>query len=188
MSIIDCRKSDADTAGPPTSPTAREFRDTVGLFATGVTVVTAQGRGEVRGMTANAFTAVSLDPLLLLVCLRLGSPTDELISRVPHFAVSILSADQSSVATWFANPDRPAGTAQLDAVGWRPGRMTGTPLVAGAMAWLECAVQERVVVGDHAVVYGRVLDLGRAGHTRALVFHGGSFGALGEMPVELAAS
>ena len=108
-------------------PSAREFRDVVGLFATGVTVVTAKGGEQVRGMTANAFTAVSLDPLLILVCLRLGSPIDQLISRSSHFAVSILSATQRSVATWFADPSRPQGSAQLDAVGWWPGRVAGTP-------------------------------------------------------------
>ncbi len=97
---------------PATGPARRralgEFRDVVGQFATGVTVVTVASDGQVRGMTANAFTAVSLDPLLVLVCLRLGCATDELIRTAPSFAVSILSAQQESVAAWFANPD-PAG-------------------------------------------------------------------------------
>jgi flavin reductase (DIM6/NTAB) family NADH-FMN oxidoreductase RutF len=169
-------------------PSARKFRDVVGQFATGVTVVTVASEGQVRGMTANAFTAVSLDPLVVLVCLRLGCATDELVSSTDHFAVSILSSEQQSVAAWFANPSRPSGRQQLDTVGWRPGRATGTPLVDHALAWLECAVQERVVVGDHAVVYGRVLDLGCSGSGAPLVFHQGKFETLADEREQLAAS
>jgi flavin reductase (DIM6/NTAB) family NADH-FMN oxidoreductase RutF len=169
-------------------PTARRFRDVVGQFATGVTVVTVASDGQIRGMTANAFTAVSLDPLLVLVCLRLGCATDELISAAPSFAVSILSAEQKSVAAWFANPARPAGRRQLDAVAWSPGPRTGTPLLDGALGWLECAVEERVVVGDHAVIYGRVLDLDLSGCGEPLVFHQGRFATIPEQRDRRAAS
>lgn len=161
-------------------PSARQFRDVIGQFATGVTVVTVASQGQVRGMTANAFTAVSLDPLLVLVCLRLGCATDELVSTADHFAVSILSAQQQSVAAWFANPTRPTGRQQLDNIAWRPGRISGTPLVDDALAWLECSVQERVVVGDHAVIYGRVLDVGSSGSGGPLLFHQGRFETISE--------
>lgn len=162
------------------APSAREFRNVVGQFATGVTVVTVASQGQVRGMTANAFTAVSLDPLLVLVCLRVGCATDEMISTAEHFAISILSAGQQSVAAWFANPTRPAGRQQLDSISWRPGRITGTPLVEDALGWLECSVQERAVVGDHAVIYGRVLDVGSSGGGGPLLFHQGRFETISE--------
>ncbi len=161
-------------------PSARQFRDVVGQFATGVTVVTVANQGQVRGMTANAFTAVSLDPLLVLVCLRLGCATEELVSSAPYFAVSILSALQQPVADWFANPSRPAGQQQLNSISWRPGRATGTPLVDDALVLLECALQERAVVGDHAVIYGRVLDVSGNGSGRPLLFHQGRFETITE--------
>ncbi len=168
-------------------PTARRFREVVGRFATGVTVVTARNGQDLRGMTANSFTAVSLDPLLVLVCVRLGCATDEMLLRTPHFGINILSARQQSVAAWFADANRPAGRAQLDAVGWHPSALTATPMLDGVLGWLDCAVDQRVVIGDHAVVYGRVLDLGGGEGDDPLLFHRGRFGTVGSLPEMLAA-
>ncbi len=168
--------------GETEQPTPRQFRDVVGRFATGVTVITASDGAELRGMTANAFTAVSLDPLLVLVCLRLGCATDEMLTRTEHFGINILSARQQGVAAWFANPNRPAGRAQLDVVGWSPSAVTGSPVIDGAVGWLDCAVDHRVVVGDHAVIYARVIDLAGGECDGPLLFHRGEFGTIGSLP------
>lgn len=171
---------------PPGELSPTRFREIVGHFTTGVTVVTAAHQGKARGMTASSFTSVSLDPLLVLICLRLGSSTDNLAASSGHFAVSILSAEQRAVAAWFANPARPDDETQLDQVGWRPGDVSGAPLVNGALAWLECTVEQRLVVGDHSVVFGRVAALGSGATASPLVFHRGAFGTLGELPAQIA--
>jgi len=157
---------------------APDFRRVVGLFATGVTVVTTRRGAVGRGMTANAFAAVSLDPMLVLVCVRQDSEMRRLLDELDVFAVSVLAADQEPVARWFANPARPAGPEQFDAVACRPGPATGAPLIDKALAWVECAVEERVPAGDHTILLGRVLSLGCAGGTEPLTFFGGSFGTV----------
>jgi len=159
----------------PHRPDPRAFRAVAGLFTTGVTVVTSSRGSEGRGMTANAFTSVSLDPLLVLVCVRRDSEMRRLVDATHHFAVSVLAASQQDVATWFANPARPRGRAQFDSVDWQPGRATGAPVIGGCLAWLECAVAERVGAGDHMVLIGRVLDLGRSEATEPLVFFNGAY-------------
>jgi len=157
---------------------APDFRRVVGLFATGVTVVTTRRGAVGRGMTANAFASVSLDPMLVLVCVRQDSEMRRLLDDLGSFAVSVLAADQEPVARWFADPARPTGPEQFDAVAWRPGAATGAPLLDGALAWVECAVAERVPAGDHTVLLGRVLNLDCTGGREPLTFFSGSFGTI----------
>nr|WP_239575038.1 flavin reductase family protein [Actinokineospora baliensis] len=147
-------------------------------FATGVTVLTAGG-DDGHGMTANAFTSVSLDPPLVLCCVTKTARMHDAIVGAGRFAVSVLAADQREIATYFADRRRPAGMAQFDAVDWVPGPHTGAPLLSGALAWLECELTESHDGGDHTVFLGRVLDLrcGQAG--QALVFFGGGFHQVG---------
>lgn len=155
-----------------------DFRRVVGLFTTGVTVVTTR-RGPVgRGMTANAFAAVSLHPMLVLVCVQQDSEMRRLLDELNLFAVSVLAADQEPVARWFANPARPTGLEQFDAVAWRPGTATGAPLLDKALAWVECTVEERVPAGDHTILLGRVLSLDCAVGAAPLTFFAGSFGTV----------
>lgn len=162
-------------AGEPHRLDPQAYRTIAGLFTTGVTVVTSMRGSDGRGMTANAFTSVSLDPLLVLVCVRADSEMRRLLDKSHRFAVSVLAADQQGVASWFANPKRPQGRAQFDNVDWWPGRATGAPVIRGCLAWLECAVAERVSAGDHLVLIGRVLDLGRSAAGEPLVFFNGSY-------------
>jgi len=183
---LHIESSPGETPRSREAPTPRQFRDIVGHFTTGVTVVTAAHDGKARGMTASSFTSVSLDPLLILICLRLGSATDTLAVSSGHFAVSILSAKQRAVAAWFANAARPDDESQLDVVGWRPGAVAGAPLVSNALAWLECAVARRMVVGDHAVLFGRVAELTAGAVGAPLVFHRGSFGTFGALAEPIA--
>lgn len=156
-------------------PVKVSLREAMAQFATGVTIVTVGGqRGH--GMTANAFTSVSLDPPLVLVCVAKAARLHAAILADGCFAVSVLGADQAHVARYFANRGRPAGMAQFDAVQWRPGTCTGAPLLGGALAWLECDVVEVHEGGDHSIFLGRVLECSRGNGGGALVFHAGAFG------------
>jgi flavin reductase (DIM6/NTAB) family NADH-FMN oxidoreductase RutF len=149
----------------PTGPTSRQYRDAVGRFATGITVVSARAGGFGHGMTANSFTSVSLDPLLVLVCVVRDAVMHKVLDDVGRFGVSVLGAGQEDLARYFSDPTRPMGMAQFLPLDWRPGPVTGAPLLDAALAWLECDVEAAYGGGDHTVFLGRVLgvELGEAG-------------------------
>lgn len=133
---------------------ARGLRDALGVFATGVTVVTTRDeQNRPRGFTANSFTSVSLEPPLILVCIAKTIGTAPVILNTEFFAVNILAAEQQAVSTAFGTP---AG-ARFDAVTYTSGRM-GSPVIDGVAAWLECAAHDTVEQGDHVILVGRVLD------------------------------
>ena len=130
------------------------LRGAFGHFATGVTVITTHGDdGRPHGATANAVSSVSLDPPLLLVCLLNGSRTLAALLQSGQFAVNVLHADQRHVAQRFARSG--SSWLGLDRCAGR----TGVPLIAGAVASLECAVHDLADGGDHRIVVGRVLDV-----------------------------
>jgi flavin reductase (DIM6/NTAB) family NADH-FMN oxidoreductase RutF len=163
-------------------PTSRQFRDTVGMFTTGITVVTAVSARLGHGMTANAFTSVSLDPLLVLVCVQRSAVMHKVVDAAGAFAVSVLSAGQERLARWFSDSSRPEGIAQFDGIDWRPGAFTGAPVLGGTLARLECRVERAYEGGDHDIFLARVIALDRAGDTGdgPLVWFGGSYRQLGE--------
>lgn len=159
---------------PPVSVlTARVLRDVMGRFATGVTVVTVDGE-KAHGMTANAFTSVSLDPPMVLCCVAHTARLYPAALDARRFGVSVLGADQVGLARYFTNKSRPEGMAQFDRVDWFPGRHTGVPLLSGSIAWVECELTEVYDGGDHAIFLGTVLSAG-SGAGEPLVFAGGSF-------------
>ncbi|RZQ61298.1 flavin reductase [Amycolatopsis suaedae] len=143
-------------------------------FATGITVLTAAGERP-HGMTANAFSSVSLDPPLVLCCVSRAARMHASIVAAGSFAVSILAAGQRETARHFADWRRPAGMAQFDAVGWEPGPRTGAPLLDGALAWLECDLEQAHEAGDHSIFVGAVLNAGRGSAADALVFYAGGY-------------
>ena len=150
------------------------LRDVMSQFATGITVVTAGGeRGH--GMTANAFTSVSLDPPLVLTCVARNARIHEAILTARSFGVSVLGADQEDVARYFADRRRPAGPAQFDMVDCEPGPQTGAPLMSGSLAWMECELHQVYHGGDHSIFLGKVLSAGRSssGQHPLLFFAGG---------------
>jgi flavin reductase (DIM6/NTAB) family NADH-FMN oxidoreductase RutF len=128
-------------------------------FASGVTVVTSMLDGLDHAMTANAFTAVSLDPPLVLVCVDKTTRFHQAVAVTRRWAVSILDADRIDTATWLADRGRPL-SGQLDRVPHGRGHQTGAALVDGALAWVECRTWELYDGGDHSIVVGLVLDLG----------------------------
>lgn len=151
-----------------------DLRGVMGQFATGVTVLTAGGENG-HGMTANAFTSLSLDPPLVLCCVARAARMHAAVLATGSFGVSILAADQTDVARHFADWRRPAGAAQFEPVDVREGRRTGAPLLNGALAWIECELATVHDGGDHSIFVGRVLACGRGPAGAALSFFGGGY-------------
>lgn len=156
----------------PGPETTRAFRDALGRFATGVTVVTAfsEQDGPV-GMTANSFSSVSLDPPLILWCAAKSSRRFQYFDAAPRFAVHVLRAEQASVGSAFArNADAFAETE------WRLNEH-GVPLLDGCLARFECAQAAAHDAGDHVIFIGRV-ERARVGDGEPLVFFAGGFSQL----------
>lgn len=149
------------------------LREVMSTFATGITVVTASG-AHCHGMTANAFTSVSLDPPMVLCCVSRTARLHEAILTARSFGVSVLSEAQEDVARYFASRDRPSGLAQFERFDWTAGEHTNAPLIDGSLAWLECELAEVYHGGDHAIFLGRVLAASRSDGS-ALLFFGGGF-------------
>jgi flavin reductase (DIM6/NTAB) family NADH-FMN oxidoreductase RutF len=157
--------------------TTEAFRRAVGRFATGVCVVTAVDGGIDHAMTANAFTSVSLDPLLVLVCVETDARFHDAITAAGAWAVSILDASARPVADWLATRGRPLH-GQLDRVPFTRG-VTGTALLRQSTAWLECRTQAVHPGGDHVIVVGEVVGLGLGDEAAgALLYHRSGYRAL----------
>lgn len=139
-------------------PTSETFRDVMSCFATGVTVMTTMVADVPHGMTANAVASVSLDPLLVLVCVERDTAMVDQVRQSGVFALSMLSARQEALSVHFAAGDRPDGDAMFAAAPYAGG-ITGSPLLAGALAWLDCRVWASYDGGDHVIVVGEVADL-----------------------------
>ncbi|WP_405009709.1 flavin reductase family protein [Kitasatospora sp. NBC_01539] len=149
----------------------RAFRDLLGSMPAGVCVITTDGPAGRAGMTASSVCSLSLQPLLLLVCLGNGSGTLHAIRRNSRFAVNLLHEDHERTADVFAT-DRPAGEKFADA-GFH--LVDGSPVLRQALGWLTCRVYSTVPGGDHTVVLGEVLDLSRSGG-QSLVWHHSRYG------------
>jgi flavin reductase (DIM6/NTAB) family NADH-FMN oxidoreductase RutF len=159
------------------------FRSAMGSFPTGVTVVTvAAGDGSMHGITVNSFSSVSLDPVLVLVCLTETSPGVGLIERAGAFAVNVLSAGQQDISRWFANRYRPAGSAMFDRVPFEPAA-TGCPVLTGAAASFDCRLRQAHRAGDHLIVLGEVVALVHRPELEPLIFHAGGYRSLEHEPL-----
>lgn len=133
----------------------REFRDAMGTFATGVTVVAVEYDDVVRGMTANAFLSLSLHPPMLLVCIDESASMYPIFQVAESFSVNILAADQRRVSQSFA--EKGEKTLEMGGHPHRRGK-TGAPILEGILSWAECRIEARHVGGDHLIVVGRVTD------------------------------
>ena len=151
-----------------------EFRRTLGAFATGVTVITTHGEADAYGMTANAFSSVSLDPPLVLVCVISGTRGAEVIEQNGVFAVNILGADQEPISRFFASRDRPGGRAGF-AEASHTTAVTGSPILEGAGGFLDCRLVDSHEAGDHFIFIGEVVALGFEDEFVPLLFHGGKY-------------
>src|SRR5262249_13965979 len=133
-STLDCMLSGTDDVAPASEAARRAFRDCVGEFATGVTVVTAEAGGQPAGMTWQSFTSVSSEPLLVLVSLGLGSRTLQAVTRSGRFALSILGREQRDVALAFAERTTSFPTLHVE-------RVEDALVVRDAVATLRCQVR-----------------------------------------------
>jgi flavin reductase (DIM6/NTAB) family NADH-FMN oxidoreductase RutF len=154
-----------------------QLRRAMGHFATGVAVVSSiNAAGQPVGTTANAISSLSLDPPLVLVCFALRSHTLSAVRDHGAFAINVLAAGHREVSASFARPGL-AGAIWTQ-VGHRAGA-TGSPRLHGALASLECAVEQCIPGGDHEIVVGRVLDIeAEAPDQPPLLFYRGEYTSL----------
>lgn len=150
----------------------------MGRFATGVTVVTCRWQGIDHAMTANAVTSVSLEPLLLLVCVEQESRFHDAILGAGTWGISILDASARGTADWLATRGRPLH-GQLGRMGVRPGPATGVALLEGALATIESQTADTHAAGDHTIVVGEVVSVEIADHPGdALLYFRGRYETL----------
>ena len=165
-------------AAPALTPKARapsfsqrEFRASLAMFATGVTIVTARTpSGVLVGLTANSFNSVSLTPPLVLWSLSQAASSMTALSKGSYYAINILAADQKALAERFASKhdDRWQGVAFTEGV-------AGAPLLSGAAASFECFNRSRYEEGDHVIFVGEVERCCHREGAAPLLFHGGKF-------------
>lgn len=173
MSDLACELT-APAVLAPASPAS--FRSVLSCYPTGVTVVTTHLRNRAYGITVNAFSAVSLSPPLVLACIRRGSRFLHGLAQTKVFAVSVLADHQIAIARAFANSSR--GETDTQEFGqWRS--PLGSPLIEGAVAWLDCRLERVHDGGDHVICLGRVDGLASYKARRSLVFNRGEFCELG---------
>jgi 3-hydroxy-9,10-secoandrosta-1,3,5(10)-triene-9,17-dione monooxygenase reductase component len=149
-----------------------KFRQVLGHFATGVSVITAVHQGAPVGLAVGSFASLSLDPALVLFCPGNQSSSWPKIREAGSFCVNILGADQEHVCRVFATkePDKFAS------IGWQPSPVTGAPRIGGVLAWIDCDIEAIHPGGDHDIVVGRVRDLDANDEHGPLVFYRGGYG------------
>lgn len=153
------------------------FRRAMGRFATGVTLITTRLDGELHGMTANAVTSLSLDPMMVLVCVDKTADTHDILSKAGVFAVNILNRKQAHLSDRFAKKEFD-GAHGLDEVphGFA---VTGSPIIEGAIAYLDCRTAMEHHGGDHTIFIGEVLEAKELSDDEPLVFYRGKYGEFG---------
>lgn len=153
---------------------AEAFRDVIGRFATGVTIITARWDGANCGMTASAVSSLSLEPPMLLICVNRANATHAAITESGAFAVNVLDEAQAEVAATFASrsDDKFAGLAVIEGI-------MEQPMLSDALAVLECSVSEHFIGGTHEVFVGRVISA-RAREGGPLTYYRGRFGRFGD--------
>ena len=136
-----------------------EFRKAMGAFATGVTIITVDLDDEVHGMTANAFTSVSLDPMLVLVCVDHSTRTHAHLHAKKRFGINVLCEDQMAISEYYARPERSHEHAEAEAGARFDRTRHGTPMLDGALAFLECRLESVQEAGDHSIFIAEVEDV-----------------------------
>jgi flavin reductase (DIM6/NTAB) family NADH-FMN oxidoreductase RutF len=150
------------------------YRAAIGRFPTGVAIVTCAGPGGPAGMTTNAVTSLSLDPLLLLVCFDNSSRTLEVVRQARRFAVNVLRAGQEELARVFAS--KRVAREKFEAVTHTVAH--GVPVLDDALAWLACDLRELRPGGDHTIGIGAVTEMDADSDGDPLVWFGGVYTTL----------
>ena len=165
--------ADPNTSLPAIEP--MHYRRVLGNFATGVTVITASYQGEPVGMAVNSFCSVSLEPAIVSFCAATSSSTWPHIEAAGNFCVNILAEDQQEVCQQFARK----GIDRFQSLLHQPA-VSGTPVLSGVLAWIDCRIASVVPVGDHVIVLGYVRDLSVATEGKPLVFYKGKYGTFAD--------
>jgi flavin reductase (DIM6/NTAB) family NADH-FMN oxidoreductase RutF len=153
------------------------FRGAMRHLAGGVSVITA-GRGEdIAGMTVTSVSSLSVDPPTLIVSVNRDASSWPVLKRHGFFGINILAADQLEIAERFSGKGGLKGAERFAGAQWIS-RRSGVPLLVGALAAIDCAVEETIERHSHAIVIGRVLDIQASGHTAALAYWQGRYVAV----------
>lgn len=147
------------------------YRTVLGHYPTGVVIVTAHGDDGPAGLAIGSFTSLSLDPPLILFCPARTSSSWPRIEAAGSFCVNVLADDQEDVSRTFAGK----AADKFATIGWRPSPATRSPILDGALAWIDCRVERVDDGGDHWVVVGRVVGLAVERESRPLVFFRGGY-------------
>ena len=177
---LPCQSCDTGLSLTAKGYCCRDFRSTLGSFATGITVITALASdGTPIGITISSFNSVSLEPPLILWSLSSNSPNLETFRNASHYAINILAADQQALSDRFASrrEDRFAGLTLRSGLG-------GAPLIEGCCAWFECANEIQYPGGDHLIFIGRVEAFAQGAAAAPLIFHRGRYARLETSPAE----
>ena len=151
----------------------------MGRFATGVTIITTRDGDQVHGMTANAVSSLSLEPMLVIVCVDKTADTHDILLKAGFFAVNILARDQEELALALATKKGDSWTHGLDNVATHTAQ-TGAPILDGSLAYLDCKTLTEHHGGDHTIFIGEVLDARELSDAEPLLFYTGKFGSFTE--------
>lgn len=162
-----------ETTAPVAAIDPRQFRNVLGQFCTGVTIITTVDDGEPVGFACQSFAALSLDPPLVLFCPTKGSRSWAAIERTGKFCVNVLAEEQQAVCARFGSrePDKFGG------IGWEASPL-GSPIIDGSLAHIDCTVETVHDGGDHYVVFGRISSMSEVKTERPLLFYRGQYTAI----------
>jgi flavin reductase (DIM6/NTAB) family NADH-FMN oxidoreductase RutF len=148
------------------------FRDALGQLASGVAVISMRVNGEDHGFTATSVTSLSLDPMLVLVCVVKAQRSHLQLEQAGHYAISILGNAQRELGVRFAveEPELRFGGLEVARA------LTGAPILAGAIGWVDCRIREILPGGDHSIFVGEVVAAGAQASDAALVYHNRTWG------------
>lgn len=149
------------------------FRKALGAFATGVTIVTTRVGETIHGLTANAFSSVSLNPPQVLVCVDKKAQSHDLILAARCFAINILRAEQQYLSERFAQ-NQLAGNERFANVAFSHAS-TGAPILAQVLSWLDCKLVAAHEGGDHTIFIGEVVALGHGEEAEPLLYYRGRY-------------
>lgn len=158
----------------------QQYRSSIGLFATGVTVLIAEREGDVRGMTANALTSLSLEPVQLIVCPAKEARFSQIIEPGTHFSVNVLGVHQENISNYFAGPESDKTMPDdIDLIAWRNTDISipyKAPCLSDSVAAFACRVKQMHDGGDHWIVVAEVLDVYQNELSpQPLLFFGGNY-------------
>jgi flavin reductase (DIM6/NTAB) family NADH-FMN oxidoreductase RutF len=154
-----------------------DFKGALGSWAAGVTVVTTRVNDMVYGLTVSSFASLSVDPLLILVCIQNSNHLVEMVQQSKSFAVSILAEGQEEISSHFATSGREPVDHYRDfgTIEWH----TGSPIIDGAVAHLDCELHDALPGGDHTIMVGRVIGAAYDPNKQPLVYFRRAYRSVG---------